>query len=116
MSWNSPTANSNSNYQIIFDNALKAYKTKTGKDLRSEPFLRRLETCDSPDEVLILLRRKIPGVGRLGSSDERLSNWIDPAVNVLYNFSETVGGAVSLVGFDGFILPRPAACALKYMI
>ncbi|KAF8496246.1 hypothetical protein F5888DRAFT_418419 [Russula emetica] len=96
MSQNLPTADSSSNYQVIFDNALKAYKTKTGKDLKSDPLLHRLETCNSPDAVLILLRRQIPGFDQPGSSDEKLTNWVNPVVNVLYNFSQTIGGAVAL--------------------
>jgi hypothetical protein len=108
MSQNSPTVDSSSNYQVIFDNALKAYKTKTGKDLKSDPLLRSLETCNSPDAVLTLLRQQMPGVEQSGSSDERLTNWINPVVNVLYNFAQTIGGVVSLVSLDKFILPRPA--------
>jgi hypothetical protein len=108
MSQNPPTDNSSSNYQVIFDNALKAYKTKTGKDLKSDPLFHRLESCNSPDAVLTLLRQQINGLGQSGSGDERLTNWINPVVNVLYNFSGTIGGAVSLVSFDKFILPRAA--------
>ena len=100
MSQSPPTADSSSNYQVIFDNALKAYKTKTGKDLKSDPLFHRLETCNSPDAVLTLLRQQIPGVGQSGSSYERLTNWLNPVVNVLHNFAETIGGAVRLVSFD----------------
>ena len=100
MSQNHPAADPSTNYQVIFDNALKAYKTKTGKDLKSDPLLRTLETCNSPDAVLVLLRQQIPGAGQSGSGDERLTNWVDPVVNVLYNFAETIGGAVSLVSPD----------------
>lgn len=107
MSQNHPAADPSTNYQVIFDNALKAYKTKTGKDLKSDPLLRRLETCNSPDAVLVLLRQQIPGVGQSGSSHERLTNWINPVVNVLYNFAETIGGSVSLVSLDKFLFPRP---------
>jgi hypothetical protein len=107
MSQNPPTADSSANYQVIFDNALNAYETKTGKDLKSDPLLRTLESCNSPDAVLILIRQQIPGV-ESGSSDERLTNWINPVVNVLYNFAQTIGGAVSLVSLDKFIHPRPA--------
>jgi hypothetical protein len=106
MSKNLPTTDSSSNYQIIFDNALKVYETKTGKDLKSDPMLRTLETCNSPDAVLALLRRQTPGVDQSGSSDERLTNWVNPVVNVLYNFSATIGGAVGLVSLDKFILPK----------
>jgi hypothetical protein len=108
MSQNPPTADSSSNYQVIFDNALKYYQAKTGKDLKSDPLLRSLETCNSPDAVLILLRRQIPGFDQSGSRDERLTNWVNPVVNVLYNFAETIDGAVGLVSLDKFILPRPA--------
>lgn len=107
MSQNPYTADSSTNYQVIFDDALKSYETKTGKDLKSDPLLRSLENCHSPDAVLTLLRLKIPGVVRSGSSDDRLTNWVNPVVNVLYNFSQMIGGAVALVSLDKF-LPRHA--------
>ena len=87
---------------------MKSYKTKIGRDLKSDPLLRSFETCNSPDAVLTLLRQPIPGADQSRSSDERLTNWIDPVVNVLYNFAQTIGGAVSLVSLDEVILPRPA--------
>ena len=88
---------STSNYQSIFDNALEAYKKKTKKDLRSHPLLSKLETCDSPDAVLSVLRDQIPGFDQSRSTDERLSKWLNPTVNVLYTFSGTIGGAISSV-------------------
>ena len=97
MSQNPPTVDSSSNYQVIFDNALKAYQTKTGKDLKSDPVLRTLEACKSPDETLSELRQQIPGFDQLENRDNRLTNWVDPAVNVLYIFAQTIGGAVGLV-------------------
>ena len=92
-----PKVASSSDYEVIFDNALKAYKKKTGNDLASDPMLRRFETCNSPDSVLALLEDKIPAFDQSGSSDERLTKWVNPVVNVLYNFAATIGGAVSLV-------------------
>jgi hypothetical protein len=96
-SQNPPEATSHSDYEVLFDNALKVYKKKTGKDLASDPLLRRLETCNSPDLVLALLKQQIPGFDQSRSSDERLTNWVSPVVNVLYSFAATIGGAVSLV-------------------
>ena len=93
-------ASSSDHYEVIFDNAMKAYKKKTGKDLASDPLRRRLETCNSPDSVLAMLKDQIPGFHQSGSSDEnheRLTKWVNPVVNVLYNFAATIGGAVSLV-------------------
>lgn len=103
-------AATNTNYDVIFDNALKAYRKKTGKDLASDPLSSRLETCDSPDSVLSLLRQQVPGFDQCGSNDERLTSWVNPVVNVLYTFSATIGGAVSLVSPDNFKLihSRPA--------
>ena len=107
MSQNPPGAASSSDYDVIFDNALKAYKTKTGKDLAKDPLLRRLETCNSPDSVISLLRQQIPGFDQSEISDERFTKWVSPVVNVLCTFASTIGGAVSLVSFGKFH-SRPA--------
>ncbi|KAI0282900.1 hypothetical protein BC826DRAFT_1179831, partial [Russula brevipes] len=95
MSQNPPEPTSNSTYDLVFENALKAYKKKTGKDLASDPLLQRLETCNSPDVVLGALREKIPYFDQPGTRNGRFMDWLDPTVNVLLNFSETIGGAVS---------------------
>src|ERR1700730_331516 len=71
MSHNPPESTSNSNYDLIFENALKAYKKKTGKQLTSSPLLRRLEICNSPDTVLGALREQIPGFDQSGTHDDR---------------------------------------------
>jgi len=94
MSHNLPQTSSSANYQVIFDNALGAYKKKTGKDLASDPLLRRLGSCNSPDNVLNVLREQIPGFAQ---SESRLTTWIKPTINVLYTFSSIIGSAVTLV-------------------
>jgi hypothetical protein len=102
MSQNPPESTSNSNYDLTFENALKTYKKKTGKQLTSDPLLRRLESCNSPDTVLGAIREQIPGFDRSGTHDDRLMNWLNPTVNVLLDFSETIGGTVSLVSCSRF--------------
>src|SRR5579863_1829901 len=93
-----PTASSSkSNYQSIFDNALEAYKNKTKEDLRSHPLLSKLESCHSPDAVLSVLREQISGSDQSPNTDERFTKWLNPTVNVLLTFSETIGGGISLV-------------------
>ena len=94
MSHNLPQTSSSENYQAIFDNALETYKRKTGNDPVSDPLFRRIESCDSPDTVVDVLREQIPGFDQ---SANRLTTWVKPTINVLYTFSSTVGGAVSLV-------------------
>ena len=93
----SPSVTPRSDYQAIFDNALTVYKRRTGKDLTSDPLLHRLESCDSPDTVLAVLRDQIPGFDPSGNGDSWLTKWLNPTIDVLYNFSATVGDVVSLV-------------------
>jgi hypothetical protein len=90
-------AASHSNFQSIFDNALEAYKRKTGKDLTKDSLFRDLETCHSPDAVLTILRAQILGPGQSQSSGDNLTKWLNPTVNVINAFSETIGSGVSLV-------------------
>jgi hypothetical protein len=91
------TTSSSSNYQTIFDNALEAYKKKTKRDLRSHPLLTKLETCNSPDAVLTLLREQIPAPDQSRNVDDKLTKWLNPTVNVLYTFSGAIGGGIGLV-------------------
>jgi hypothetical protein len=88
------------NYQAIFDSALEAYKTKTGKDLTSDPLLRSIENCNSPDAVLAILRAQILEPGQSQSSHNRLITWLGPTVNVLNVFSASIGGLVGLVSLE----------------
>ena len=87
---------SSSNYQSIFDNAIEAYKKKTKKDLRSHPLLDRLQDCDGPDAVLKVLYEQIPRFDQSRDTDDNLTKWLNPAVNVLCTFSGVVGGSIGL--------------------
>ena len=89
-----------SNYQHIFSVALESYEKGTGNDLTSNPLLPRLETCNSPDAVITLLLEQIPGFDRSRSdkNSERLSNWLNPTVNVIAAFSGTISGSAGPVG------------------
>lgn len=93
MSQPSPTAN----YQFIFDSAIADYERKTGKDLASDPLLRRLEVCHSPDDILAILRGHIPGLDHTHGGDDRLTKSLTPTVNVLSTFSAAIGNGVGLV-------------------
>jgi hypothetical protein len=62
MSQTHTAATSSSNYQSIFDNTLEAYKKKTKNDLLSHPLLSKLESCDSPDDILTVLQDHILGL------------------------------------------------------
>jgi len=97
-----PTATSN--YQVIFDHALEAYKKKTKKELRSHPLLPKLQACNSPDAILTVLREQIPAFDQSHSTsgtNDMLTHWLNPIVNVLYSFSEAIGAGIGLVSNKG---------------
>ena len=89
-----------SNYQVIFDNSLEAYKKKTKKELRSHPLFPKLQACNTPDAVLTVLREQIPSFDRSHSTsgtNDKLTNWLNLTVNVLYSFSEAIGASIGMV-------------------
>ena len=103
MSQTPAATTSTSNYQVIFDNALKAYKKKTKKDIRSHPLLPKLQTCNSPGAVLAVLQEQIPLFDQSHrSTSDMLTKLLNPTVNVLYAFSEAIGARISLVSVRAF--------------
>jgi hypothetical protein len=96
MSHTHPTSTS-SNFQLILDNALKAYKKRTKKDLLKHPLADRLQACDSPSSILTVLQEQVQELDESQRSNERLTKWLDPTVNVLHAFSETLGESIGLV-------------------
>jgi hypothetical protein len=91
------TSTSHSNFVSLFNAALETYKHKTKKDLATHPLLLSLQSCDSPDAILSVLREQIPTSSQSQNGDDGLTKWVAPTVNVLYAFSATVGGGVGLV-------------------
>jgi hypothetical protein len=91
------TYTSQSNFVSIFNAALEPYKRKTKKDLSSHPLLPNLQSCNSPEAVLTVLRDQVPALDQSQSSDDDLTKWVTPTVNVLCSFSATIGQGVGLV-------------------
>jgi hypothetical protein len=100
MSHSRLTAASASNFQQVFDNALKAYETRTKKDLLTHPLAPQLQACNSPNAILAVLRQ---GLDQSQSCDDRWTKWLDPTINVLFTFSATAGAGV------GMVCPRTGA-------
>jgi hypothetical protein len=96
------TSTSHSNFVPIFNAALESYKGKTKKDLASHPLLSSLQSCDSPEAVLTVLRDQIPAFNQSENRDDGLTKWVIPTVNVLYTFSGTIGQGVGLVNIKLF--------------
>ena len=92
-------AASSPNFQLIFNNALEAYKKRTKNDLLAHPLAAQLQTCNSPSDVLLILQQQVEELNQSRNSDGRLTKWLDPTVNVLYAFSGALGEGVGLVCF-----------------
>jgi hypothetical protein len=97
MSSTSSASTSRSNLDSIFNSALQAYKKKTGNDITSHPLANELQSCDSPNAILTVLRRQIPSLDNSQSDHEGFTKYLMPAVNVLYAFSAVLGEGVGLV-------------------
>jgi len=97
MSSTPSTSASRSNLDSIFNSALQTYKKKTGKDITSHPLATELQSCNSPDAILTVLRKQVPSFDHSEDSNGIFTKWLIPTVNVLYAFSATVGEGVGLV-------------------
>ena len=91
------TSTSSPDFQSIFHAALKAYEKKTKKDLITHPLSAQLQACKSPTDILAILQDKVNEFDQARSADERLSQWLNPTINVLYSFSAAIGAGVGLV-------------------
>ena len=100
-----PTAStSSSNFQYIFNTALDRYENKTKKKLLTHPLFAQLQSYDSPAAILSILQGLVQQFEQGRSSDERLSSWLNPTVNVLFAFSGALGEGVGLVNLCGKFL------------
>jgi hypothetical protein len=103
MSTEPSTSTSRSNFVAIFDAAVEAYKQKTKTDLASHPLLPSLQSCDSPEAVLAVLRDQISASSQSQNDDDGLTKWVAPTVNVLHAFSDTLGQGIGLVSIKKFL-------------
>jgi hypothetical protein len=91
------SSSSSSNFQLIINNALDAYKKRTKQDLLAHPLASKLQSCNTPSAILAVLQQQIQGLDQSRSGDDRWTRWLDPTVNVLFALSATLGEGVGLV-------------------
>ena len=65
-------------------------------DPLTHPLADRLEACDSASSIHDVLEEYVQ---ELNQSERNNIKWLDPTVNVLLAFSETLGEGVGLVCF-----------------
>jgi hypothetical protein len=100
MSKTHSNASSSSNFQLVLNASLEAYEKKTKCKLLSHPLAAQIQTCDSPTAILHVLQELIQQFDHRRRSDERLTDWLNPIVNVFYTFSATLGQGVGLVSLN----------------
>ena len=93
----SSSSSSSSNFQSVLNAALDAYENKTKTRLLTHPLTAQLQSCDSPAAILSVLQGLIQQFDHRRRSDERLTNWLNPTISVLYTFSSTIGQGLGLV-------------------
>ena len=87
----------------MINNALDTYKKRTKNDLLTHPFADRLQNCESPGSIIVILQEQVQGLDQSRSSDERWSKWLDPTVNVLQAFSSILEAGACLVCFRTYL-------------
>ncbi len=70
-------------FTTVFNAALESYRRKTKKDLASHPLLPKLQYCDSPEAILTVFREQVPAFNPSQNSDDEITKWVIPTVNVL---------------------------------
>jgi hypothetical protein len=80
----------------MLDVALIEYRKKTGEDLQAIWLASKLQTCESVDSVLDIIRHQAE-VFKRSADQKKLMKLIDPLVHVLYTFSDALGDRVSPV-------------------
>jgi hypothetical protein len=91
------TPASSFNFQLLFNNALKAYEKHTKKDLLAHPLAAQLQSCDSPTAILAVLQQQVQELNQSRNSNEGLTNWLDPTINILFVLSGSLGEGIGLV-------------------
>ena len=95
-----PAASSSSataDFQSVFNAALETYEETTKNKHLTHPLATQLQSCDSPADILPVLHDLVQQFDQSHISNERLRNWLDPTVNVLFAFSATLGEGVGMV-------------------
>ena len=91
------TATSSTNFETIFTAALEAYNKKTKKDIASHLLAAKLQSCDSSDAILAVLRAQVQANDHAQTADGKWTKWLDPTVNVVSAFSPVLNVAGQVI-------------------
>jgi hypothetical protein len=95
-----PCPAENSDFQSIFNEAVKEYNKKNNGDITSDPLLVQLGSCTSADDILAVFHRRDED---LRAPLCNLERFLIPIINVLCKVSPIVGDGVGIVGVNFLI-------------
>jgi hypothetical protein len=86
-----------SDFQSIFDAALRDYSKQTGINLATHPCAQDLQNCRSPDDLLNVLQDKANQFQEYRDGNRKLINFLKPIVQVLHTLSGVLAEATAPV-------------------
>ncbi|KAH9019498.1 hypothetical protein EDB84DRAFT_1442095 [Lactarius hengduanensis] len=90
------TSESSLQFKSILDAALSEYMQKTGNDLLNNWLAKELQSCESVEAVLDIIKHQAEAFDKFRGGRKRLMKWIDSSVHVLYMISGTLGEGVGM--------------------
>lgn len=96
------------NFETLFDAALAKYTKQTGTDLRNHPLASMIDSCDSPDSILVIFEEQAKAFDEFRSGDSKLIKLLRPVVNGLDAIfaSAALSAGVGLVSFPEFHISK----------
>lgn len=93
----SASSSPSSNFLSVFNAAIETYEKTAKNKLLTHPLATQIQSCDTPADILSVLQDLVQQLDENRSSNQGLTNWLGPTVNVLFSFSATLGAGVGLV-------------------
>ncbi|KAI0259742.1 hypothetical protein BC834DRAFT_1015969 [Gloeopeniophorella convolvens] len=91
------SSSSSASFRSVFDAALAEYAKKTGTDLASYPLTGRLGSCDSVDDVMLVLQEQSGALDkRKGGRGVRLMERLAPTIGIGLELSKVLGDGIGL--------------------
>ena len=99
MPQSSSTAPYFSTLQTVFlaSGSLKSMRKR--QSFLVHPLMAQLQTCNSPTDILAVLRNQVQQFEKSTFGDDKLTKWLHLTVNMFYAFSSAIGAGLGLVNF-----------------
>ena len=88
-----------SQFQALFESALKDYQSQTGTILADHPLAQQLQNCDSIDSVTAILEAQVRAFSEFRNGDGKIMKSLNHVVSVLFSLSAStaLGEAIGIV-------------------